>query len=152
MSEDLGKHLGCPCRLFGLGCPYEVIPRTSLLLVDRHCGPERCLGIADVPPDAVVHDACDGTVPAPVKGRVGWRLAEHGLQVGGRIGNRSVDEDCDVRLEYNTVRLHAGIGYVSPDDEHEGRGEQIRKARREGMRLARQQRIAYRRNNPTSRT
>jgi hypothetical protein len=23
---------------------------------------------------------------------------------------------------HNTVRLHAGIGYVTPDDEHEGRG------------------------------
>jgi putative transposase len=57
-----------------------------------------------------------------------------------------------VRLEYNTVRLHAGIGYVTPDDEHQGRGAAIRKARREGMRRARQQRIAYRRQNPTSRT
>ena len=27
-----------------------------------------------------------------------------------------------VRHEYNTVRLHAGIGYVTPDDEHHGRG------------------------------
>lgn len=56
------------------------------------------------------------------------------------------------RIEYNTVRLHAGIGYVTPDDEHEGRGAQIRKARREGMRRARQQRIAYRRQDPGSRT
>ncbi len=57
-----------------------------------------------------------------------------------------------IRVEYNTVRLHAGIGYVTPDDEHEGRGAQIRKARREGMRRARSQRIAYRRNNQTGRT
>jgi transposase InsO family protein len=28
-----------------------------------------------------------------------------------------------VRHEYNTVRLHAAIGYVTPDDEHDGRGE-----------------------------
>jgi putative transposase len=27
-----------------------------------------------------------------------------------------------VRAHYNTVRLHAGIGYVTPDDEHSGRG------------------------------
>ena len=53
-----------------------------------------------------------------------------------------------VRLEYNSVRLHAGIGYVTPDDEHEGRGEQIRKPRREGMRRARAERIAYRRQTP----
>jgi len=27
-----------------------------------------------------------------------------------------------VRHEYNTVRLHAGIGYLTPTDEHDGRG------------------------------
>ena len=27
-----------------------------------------------------------------------------------------------IRSEYNTVRLHASIGYVTPDDEHHGRG------------------------------
>jgi transposase InsO family protein len=38
-----------------------------------------------------------------------------------------------VRAHYNTVRLHAGIGYVTPDDEHSGRGAQIRKARRQAL-------------------
>ena len=33
------------------------------------------------------------------------------------------------RAHYNGVRLHQGIGYVCPNDEHEGRGEAIRKAR-----------------------
>ncbi len=56
-----------------------------------------------------------------------------------------------VRVEYNTVRLHAGIGYVTPDDEHQGTGAQIRKARREGMRAARRARIAYRRQNRRNR-
>jgi putative transposase len=56
------------------------------------------------------------------------------------------------RIEYNTVRLHAGIGYVTPDDEHEQRGEAIRKARREGLRAARAARIAYRRNRRNDRT
>jgi putative transposase len=51
-----------------------------------------------------------------------------------------------VRHEYNTVRLHAAIGYVTPDDEHEGRGEAIRQARRDGLARARESRIAYRRN------
>ena len=50
-----------------------------------------------------------------------------------------------VRHEYNTVRLHAGIGYVTPADEHEGRGERIRAARRRGMWLARHKRIDYHR-------
>ena len=50
-----------------------------------------------------------------------------------------------VRHEYNTVRLHAAIGYVTPDDEHQGRGERIRAARRRGMWLARQKRIDYHR-------
>lgn len=50
------------------------------------------------------------------------------------------------RTEYNTVRLHEGIGYVTPEDEHHGRGEAIRKARRDGLKTARANRIATRRN------
>jgi putative transposase len=46
-----------------------------------------------------------------------------------------------IRTEYNTVRLHAAIGYVTPDDEHHGRGPQIRRARAAGMRRARAERI-----------
>jgi putative transposase len=52
-----------------------------------------------------------------------------------------------VRVEFNTVRLHAGIGYVTPDDEHEGRGPAIRKARRDGLAAARAKRIDYHRNH-----
>jgi transposase InsO family protein len=52
-----------------------------------------------------------------------------------------------VRIEYNSVRLHAAIGYVTPDDEHEGRGNQIRAARRAGLERADQQRRAYHRNH-----
>ena len=51
-----------------------------------------------------------------------------------------------VRHQYNTVRLHAGIGYVTPDDEHDGRGEKIRAARKRGLRQARWARIAYHRS------
>ena len=50
-----------------------------------------------------------------------------------------------VRTEYNTVRLHAGIGYVTPDDEHHGRGDTIRQARCDGLAAARQARVIYRR-------
>ena len=50
-----------------------------------------------------------------------------------------------VRLEYNGVRLHASIGYVTPDDEHEGKGDAIRQARRDGLAQARENRITYRR-------
>ena len=53
-----------------------------------------------------------------------------------------------VRVEYNTVRLHAGIGYVTPDDEHAGRGEAIREARRQGLERARLQRLEYHRKQP----
>ena len=52
-----------------------------------------------------------------------------------------------VRGEYNTMRLHAGIGYVIPDDEHHGRGDGIRQARRDGLIAARQARTAYRRTS-----
>jgi len=56
-----------------------------------------------------------------------------------------------VRVEYNTVRLHAGIGYVTPDDEHEGRGPAIRQARRTGLFRARRLRIAYHRSQRNQR-
>ena len=48
-----------------------------------------------------------------------------------------------VRFEYNAVRLHAGIGYVTPEDEHLGRGAMIRKQRAEGLRAARAARLVY---------
>ena len=47
-----------------------------------------------------------------------------------------------VRQHYNGVRLHEGIGYVTPDDEHEGHGEAIRKARQAGLEQARLRRLA----------
>jgi transposase InsO family protein len=56
-----------------------------------------------------------------------------------------------VRIEYNTVRLHAAIGYVTPDDEHEGRGDAIRAARRAGLERADQARRAYHRHHRTHR-
>ncbi|HEX9372293.1 MAG TPA: integrase core domain-containing protein [Roseiflexaceae bacterium] len=49
------------------------------------------------------------------------------------------------RHEYNTIRLHAAIGYVTPDDEHEGRGPRIRAARRAGLEQARLDRLGYHR-------
>jgi transposase InsO family protein len=42
-----------------------------------------------------------------------------------------------IRGKYNTERLHAAIGYVTPDDEHPGRGPGIRRARAAGIRHAR---------------
>lgn len=55
--------------------------------------------------------------------------------------------ELEIRREhYNTVRLHESIGYVTPDDEHHGRGEAIRKARRTGLAAARAHRIATRRS------
>ena len=51
------------------------------------------------------------------------------------------------RAHYNGVRLHAGVGYVTPDDEHEGRGEAIRKTREAGLEQARQHRLAWHRKH-----
>jgi putative transposase len=53
-----------------------------------------------------------------------------------------------VRGEYNTVRLHAAIGYVTPADEHSGRGPEIRRARTAGMRRAQAERIKTNRGRP----
>jgi len=65
------------------------------------------------------------------------------------------DELARVRTEYNAVRLHEAIGYVTPNDEHAGRGEPIRQARHDGLDRARQQRLDYHRHtntNPTGET
>ena len=55
-------------------------------------------------------------------------------------------ELADIRTEYNTRRLHSGIGYVTPDDEHTGRGTAIRQARRDGLTRAAHTRLAYHRS------
>jgi transposase InsO family protein len=74
-----------------------------------------------------------------VKGE--WPHLEH-IRHPGEL-ERELDR---VRREYNQVRLHAAIGYVTPDDEHEGRGDAIRQKRHDGLTRARQNRIAYRHN------
>ena len=57
-----------------------------------------------------------------------------------------------IRTQYNGVRLHAGIGYVTPNDEHEGRGKAIRKAREAGLETARLRRLAYHRQQSKNET
>jgi putative transposase len=54
-----------------------------------------------------------------------------------------------IRVDYNTRRLHASIGYVTPDDEHHGRGPGIRRERAAGMRRARAERIKQNRARKT---
>jgi len=51
------------------------------------------------------------------------------------------------QIDYNTTRLHSSIGYVTPEDEHTGRGKAIRQARRDGLERARDQRLAYHRSH-----
>jgi putative transposase len=50
-----------------------------------------------------------------------------------------------IRLFYNGVRLHQGVGYATPEDEHLGRGPAIRAARRAGLERAHAARVATRR-------
>ena len=53
-----------------------------------------------------------------------------------------------VAHHYNEVRLHAGIGYVTPGQQHRGEGETVRQARHDGLEHARRQRIAYHQTQP----
>lgn len=55
-----------------------------------------------------------------------------------------------IRDEYNGVRLHSGIGYVTPNDEHEGRGDVIRTAQRQGLKQAAKRRITINRKQSTN--
>lgn len=58
-----------------------------------------------------------------------------------------------VRRDYNEVRLHEAIGYVTPNDEHEGRGETIRQARQDGLTNAdAARRTHHRAHRPTGMT
>ncbi len=50
-----------------------------------------------------------------------------------------------IRMFHNEVRLHQGIGYVTPEDEHLGRGPAVRAARRAGLERAHAARVAHRR-------
>lgn len=52
-----------------------------------------------------------------------------------------------IRTHYNQMRLHEAIGYVTPDDEHEGRGDQIRADRTNGMANADRQRRTWHRQH-----
>lgn len=51
-----------------------------------------------------------------------------------------------IRRRYNELRLHQAIGYVTPLDEHEGRGPAIRQARQAGLEKSRRDRIKFHRN------
>ena len=57
-----------------------------------------------------------------------------------------------VRDEYNDVRLHEAIGYVTPNNEHYHQGQAIRDARPQGLQQAHQTRLNHNRrthlNNP----
>ena len=52
-----------------------------------------------------------------------------------------------ISIEEIEARPHAGLGYVTPDDEHKGRGPAIRTVRRGGLRQARQARLNHHRAN-----
>lgn len=50
-----------------------------------------------------------------------------------------------IRPFHNAVRLHQGLGYVTPEDEHTGRGDALRAARKAGLQAAQDARVATRR-------
>jgi hypothetical protein len=72
--------------------------------------------------------------------------SQRGLIVPTRLNPLNEEDDAWARAcVYNTIRLHQGVGYVTPEDEHTGRGETIRAARRAGLRRAHEARLAARR-------
>lgn len=90
------------------------------------------------------------TDQAPIESFLGHLKTEHPqLETITDPAVLSIELDA-LRQHYNTVRLHAGIGYVTPNDEHAGRGPTIRHARRLGLKRARRQRLTYHRQQRSS--
>jgi hypothetical protein len=83
-------------------------------------------------PPAGLDPGCGRRPNAPI----GSSAASQDPPISGLYGFRGLPLN-------NMVRLHAGIGYVTPDDEHHGHGDAIRQARRDGLTAARLARIAY---------
>ena len=75
------------------------------------------------------------------------RTAAHPVQMRDWAERLARTELDIARHDYNTRCLHASLGYVTPDDEHCGRGDTIRQARQDGLNRARLAPIAYHRNN-----
>ncbi len=91
------------------------------------------------------------TDQAPVESFLGHLKTEH-PQLAAIADPAALNVELDaLQRDYNGVRLHAGIGYVTPHDEHEGRGPAIRHARLVGLQRAREQRLAYHRHRNQNR-
>ncbi len=79
-------------------------------------------------------------------GRSGARAAGLGTHLDKTRDPGELEAELErIRVFHNTVRLHQGIGYVTPEDEHTGRGAAIRAARRAGLTQAHEARVAHRR-------
>lgn len=91
------------------------------------------------PPVHAERPGLDRMAVLPCEGRVGGAV---------RIRDRGelTLELERARAEYNTLRLHAGSGYVTSDVEHHARGGQLRQQSRDGLATARATRLQYRRN------
>ena len=86
----------------------------------------------------------DRPIRSPVNGHL---KREHPHLLAIRDPQTLRGELAAIREHYNAVRLHAGIGYVTPNDEHDGRGEAIRKARQAGLEQSRLRRLAWHRQH-----
>ncbi len=100
------------------------------------CAIAQQFGRPGIPPDQAWIDSLNGHLKAEYP---------HPLAIRDPATLRA--ELAVARDHYNGIRLHQGIGYLCPNDEHEGRGQAICTARQAGLQQARIRRLAWHRQD-----
>jgi putative transposase len=142
-------------RQDGLVDPAVDDPSRPVLLARSDNGPQMTSGSTrEFMALCAIHSTSAGPAPRPARPGPGSLFGHVKAEWPhlNAIGDPAVlrAELALVRERSNGVRRHAGIGSVTPNDEHEGRGPAIRKARQAGLEQARLQRLAWHREHRQS--